>query len=72
MCDTNQSNNGGIIVTTRQIQLTDMPVEIFERIFQYTGYKEVSNMRLVIKKNTKTKYICDNFIHTLYTKKSID
>lgn len=33
--------------TTMQIQLTDMPLEIFERIFQYTGYKEVSNMRLV-------------------------
>lgn len=28
-------------------QLTDMPLEIFERIFQYSGYKEVSNMRLV-------------------------
>lgn len=28
-------------------QLTDMPLEIFEQIFQYSGYKEVSNMRLV-------------------------
>lgn len=37
----------GAVVPAHQKQLTDMPGEIFERIFQYTGYKEVSNMRLV-------------------------
>lgn len=41
------SNAAGAIVLPQQIHLTDMPLEIFERIFQYTGYKEVSNMRLV-------------------------
>lgn len=48
--DATHSNNGAI-VPARQIQLTDMPVEIFEKIFFYTGYKEVSNMRLVKKNN---------------------
>lgn len=47
MGDASHSNTGAIIVPARKIQLTDMPVEIFERIFEYTGYKEVSNMRLV-------------------------
>lgn len=53
MGDATHSNMGSIIVPSCkiQLQLTDMPVEIFERIFQYTGYKEVSNMRLV--KETK-------------------
>lgn len=41
------SNGAAAAPATMQIQLTDMPLEIFERIFQYTGYKEVSNMRLV-------------------------
>lgn len=51
--DATHSNNGAI-VPARQIQLTDMPVEIFEKIFFYTGYKEVSNMRLVKKITTTT------------------
>lgn len=46
-------SNAGAIVSARKIQLTDMPLEIFERIFQYTGYKEVSNMRLVSKNKTQ-------------------
>lgn len=50
--DATQPNNGAI-VPARQILLTDMPVEIFEWIFQYTGYKEVSNMRLVRGKKTR-------------------
>lgn len=56
--DATHSNMGCVIVPTCQIQLqlTDMPVEIFERIFQYTGYKEVSNMRLV----NDTKHIYSN------------
>lgn len=54
--DATHSNNGAI-VPARQIQLTDMPVEIFEKIFFYTGYKEVSNMRLVKKKITTTTTI---------------
>lgn len=33
--------------TNKKKMLTDMPLEIFEKIFSYTGYKEVSNMRLV-------------------------
>lgn len=40
-----------------RIQLTDMPVEIFDKIFSYTGYKEVSNMRLVRKEKYFTKTI---------------
>lgn len=54
--DTMQSNSSAI-VPVRQIQLIDMPVEIFERIFQYAGYKEVSNMRLVKKTNTEISII---------------
>lgn len=38
-----------IIPAVNQKQFTDMPVEIFDKIFSYTGYKEVSNMRMVKK-----------------------
>ncbi|XP_055311527.1 uncharacterized protein LOC129574118 [Sitodiplosis mosellana] len=65
MGDATQSNIGAIIVPARQIQLTDMPVEIFERIFQYTGYKEVSNMRLV---STQTNQICKTILNSTFTK----
>lgn len=58
MGDATRSNMGSVIVPAcqNQLQLTDMPVEIFERIFQYSGYKEVSNMRLV----NETKHINSN------------
>lgn len=64
LSDTAQSNNG-TIVPARQIQLTDMPLEIFERIFQYTGYREVSNMRLV---STQTNQICKTILNSTFTK----
>lgn len=65
--DTMHSNSSAF-VPVRQIQLIDMPVEIFERIFQYTGYKEVSSMRLVkkIQKSqsfTIFQFCCDYFMH---------
>lgn len=41
----NDSSQG--TTSKSSIQMTEMPLEIFEKIFQYTGYKEVSNMRLV-------------------------
>lgn len=44
---TNTTATMSIATTANQKLLTDMPVEIFEKIFSYTGYKEVSNMRLV-------------------------
>lgn len=44
---TNSNTNFQSIIPKSPIQLTDMPLEIFEKIFKYTGYKEVSNMRLV-------------------------
>lgn len=44
---TNLSDDKASINDDKTKQLTDMPLEIFERIFQYSGYKEVSNMRLV-------------------------
>lgn len=46
-------------------QLTDMPLEIFERIFQYSGYKEVSNMRLV---STQMNQICKTILNSTFTK----
>lgn len=45
--DSSNSKSSIIIPVVNQKQFTDMPVEIFDKIFSYTGYKEVSNMRLV-------------------------
>ncbi|XP_031616515.1 uncharacterized protein LOC116336659 [Contarinia nasturtii] len=58
-------SNTDAIVPAYQIQLTDLPLEIFERIFQYTGYKEVSNMRLV---STHTNQICKTILNSTFTK----
>lgn len=45
--------------------LTDMPLEIFDRICWYTGYKEVSNMRLVM--NTDRYFDClTNVTHSVF------
>lgn len=60
-----------IMVLTRQMarvaagpkpQLTDIPFEIFEKIFWYTGYKEASNMRLV---SASEQFLC---VHWLFHK----
>lgn len=44
-----QASTSTAMTTTRKagLSLLDMPFEIVEKIVSYTGYKEVSNMRLV-------------------------
>lgn len=61
------SNLNGI-TKSNCIQLSDMPVEIFDKIFQYSGYKEASNMRLVSNLTFHYSYITifKLFIHTFF------
>lgn len=56
--DATAHSSASAIFTTNHTPLTDLPLEIFERIFQYTGYKEVSNMRMVseLKEKMEKKF----------------
>ncbi|BES97980.1 Hypothetical protein NTJ_10794 [Nesidiocoris tenuis] len=40
---------GAVKIYTPTVQFLDLPMEIFAKIFSYTGYKTVSNLRLVCR-----------------------
>lgn len=46
-------------------QFLDMPMEIFDKIFSYTGYKTVSNLRLVCRQMDK---ICGSVLNSTFQK----